>query len=612
MSNRLDEALAICRRVFGHRQFVGKQAEVISHLLNGGNALALMPTGGGKSLCYQVPALVMDGTAIIVSPLIALMQDQVESLQQYGVRAEFLNSALSASKARKVLEDFGGGMLDLLYVSPERLMNDTGLLQHATISLIAIDEAHCVSQWGHDFRPEYLRLGELANITPQTPRLALTATADKQTKREIIDKLGLQDALICVASFDRPNIRYAVRSKVDTRQQFLNFYRKEHNGQSGIIYCLSRKRAEETAQWLEKENINALPYHAGIAQKTRQEYQNAFLRQEGMVMCATIAFGMGIDKPDVRFVAHFDLPKTIEAYYQETGRAGRDGLPANALLFYGLADVINIQKLMDDSKAPAHIRRIERQKLNALLAFCEASGCRRTVLLNYFGESYTPPCGNCDNCLTPPETWDGSEAAKKFLSAVYRTRQMFGANHIIDVLTGKESEKVKKFRHTDLPTFGVGKDINAAEWRQIARQMIAAGWLIADGEYGGLKLSPNAKAILCGEEKAMFRREPARPKTKRQTPPPREKQAFNLNEWEQQIFGALREERRRLSERQNVPAYIIFHDTVLIALARSAPETAEEFANIPGVGKTKAERYASYFIKVIKSIKRDSANQHAD
>ena len=454
----LAEAREVLRRVFGHQDFIGKQAEVIGNLLAGENALALMPTGGGKSLCYQIPALLAEGTAIVVSPLIALMKDQVDALRQYGVRAEFLNSSLTTAQARRVHEQFAGGELDLLYIAPERLMlNAEDLLRESKVCLIAIDEAHCVSQWGHDFRPEYLKLGALADICPDAPRLALTATADAQTRQEIIDKLRLQDAKISVASFDRSNIRYAIRPKRDVHRHFLNFYRERHAKESGIIYCLSRKRAEETAEWLEKEGVTARPYHAGMTPKTRERHQNLFLREEGLVICATIAFGMGIDKPDVRFVCHFDLPKSIEGYYQETGRAGRDGLPADALLFYGAGDSKQLRRFIEEGGAPEHIRRIEIQKLNKLLAFCDAATCRRRLLLEYFDEQYKAEnCGNCDNCLSPPQVWDGSEAAQKFLSAALRTGQRFGAGHIVDVLLGKETEKTKKFNHEKIKTFGVG------------------------------------------------------------------------------------------------------------------------------------------------------------
>ena len=614
----MTQARAVLRRVFGYRDFIGKQAEVIARVLDGGNVLALMPTGGGKSLCYQIPALVLPGTAIVVSPLIALMKDQVDALRQHNIRAAYLNSSLTPKQARAVRDDFAGGGLDLIYVAPERLMNDPALLHMVPIALVAIDEAHCVSQWGHDFRPEYLRLGALADELPQVPRLALTATADAQTKSEIIKKLELRDAQLTVASFDRPNIRYTVLPKANVKQQFLNFYRHTHAGESGIIYCMSRRRTEETAQMLEAEGLRALPYHAGMAQKTRQEYQDIFLREEGVIMCATIAFGMGVDKPDVRFVAHFDLPKSVEGYYQETGRAGRDGLAANALLFYGLRDAVNVRKLLEESTAPESVRRIEGQKLNALLAFCESAQCRRILLLSYFGETYQPAnggvgdsggCDNCDNCLSPPQTWDGSEAAQKFLSAVARTREMFGVGHIVDILTGKETEKTTKFGHARLPTFAIGADTPAAQWRSIARQMIAAELLRADPQYGALKLTSAAWEVLRGKRRVEFRREtkpPPRAAQKARQTPRGESAAALEDDWQRQVFEALRGERRRLSERQNVPAYVIFQDTVLIALARQQPENMDELAQIPGVGAAKLERYGKQFLKVLNAARRQN------
>ena len=610
----MNDALATARRelkkVFGYRAFIGKQEEVIQQLLSGGHALALMPTGGGKSLCYQLPALLREGTALVVSPLIALMQDQVSGLQQYNIRAAYLNSSQTAREARAVRDNFNAGELDLLYIAPERLLNDNGmaLIQQQKIALIAIDEAHCISQWGHDFRPEYLKLGELAHALPTVPRLALTATADRQTREEIIEKLHLQQAHIAIASFDRRNIRYHIKEKDNTRAQFLAFYRREHAGQSGIIYCLSRRRAEETAQWLENEGITALPYHAGMSSRIRQNHQDQFLREDGMIICATVAFGMGVNKPDVRFVAHFDLPKSIEGYYQETGRAGRDGLPANAILFYGLGDAIKVRQMIDESEAPEHIRRIEQQKLSSLTTFCEAYDCRRALLLAYFDESYQPPCNNCDNCLSPPQLADGTVAARKFLSAVKRTRQRFGSGHIVDILTGKTTDRIRRLNHDQLPTFAVGSDTPASEWRRIARQLISHGVLQPEGDYNVLTITAKGDEVLRGKRSMQLKitqpRQPRDSKTRQQTP--RAQPAAMLDSWQLEVFEALRSERQRLAQAQNVPAYIVFHDTALIELARTLPDSKAEFAATPGIGEAKTERYAAAFLKIIRQLRREN------
>lgn len=607
MSPSLAQARTELRRVFGYQDFIGKQAEVITQVLAGGHALALMPTGGGKSLCYQIPALLLPGTVIVVSPLIALMKDQVDSLVQYNVRAAYLNSSLGVRQSREVKQRYSAGELDLLYIAPERLMGGDGLafIQQQPIALIAIDEAHCISQWGHDFRPEYLQLGELARQLPAVPRLALTATADTQTRQEIIDKLVLHDARITIASFDRRNISYSIYSKDNTRQQFLSFYRRDHQGQSGIIYCLSRRRAEETAQWLENEGITALPYHAGMPAATRQAHQETFLRQDGIIICATVAFGMGIDKPDVRFVAHFDLPKSIEGYYQETGRAGRDGLPASAVLYYGLGDVINVRRLIEESHSSAAVQRIEQQKLDALVGFCESHTCRRAMLLTYFAEAYQPPCNNCDNCLHPPQMQDETVNAQKFLSAVARSKQRFGAAHITDILTGKQTDKITRFSHQSLPTFGVGQALTAVQWRRIARQLISGGLLHPDEAYGALKLTDAGWKVLRGEQQVVLKQED---KKQRKDPSrgersPRTQPAAMLDDWQLSVFEALRAERRRLAEAQNIPAYIVFQDTVLIELARTLPDTREAFARTPGIGAAKVERYAKPFLKVIRQMK---------
>ena len=601
ISESLTGAKQVLQSVFGHRQFIGKQEEIIGHLLAGRHCLALMPTGGGKSLCYQIPALLGEGVVIVVSPLIALMKNQVDGLRQNNVRAACLNSSLSVKQSRDVREACLNGELDLLYIAPERLMTDDGLalVKKIRVRLIAIDEAHCISQWGHDFRPEYLRLGELAEQFPDIPRLALTATADAQTRKEILVRLKMEDAETVVASFDRPNIRYAIRPAENRLQQFIDFYKREHDGHAGIIYCMSRRRAESIAETLENNRITALPYHAGMINKTRSHYQDRFLREEGVVICATIAFGMGIDKPDVRFVAHLDLPKSVEGYYQETGRAGRDGRPADAILFYSVADAFNIRKLIDDGQASESIRRIEHQKLNALLTLCESVSCRRTQILNYFGEDHRAPCNNCDNCLHPPETYDGTETAQKFLSAAYRTGQRFGVGHLVDILTGKITEKITRLRHNTLPTFGVGSTLPAAEWKRLGRQIIAAGLLVPDIEYGSLRLSEKGLRVLRGDETIAFTRrikKTAREKT------PRRRTDLSLSEDEQFVFDALRAERARLAAQQNVPAYIIFHDIVLVELARQLPTDHDAFSRIPGVGEAKTERYADLFIKKIKAL----------
>ena len=600
-----DEARRVLRQTFGHLDFVGRQREIISHVAEGGDALALMPTGGGKSLCYQIPALLREGTAVVVSPLIALMKDQVDALRQYNVRASYLNSSLTAKQAAAVEEDFAVGHLDLLYVAPERLLTGRGLdmARRGKIALFAIDEAHCVSQWGHDFRPEYLKLGKLAELFPEAPRLALTATADDRTRAEIVEKLHLTGGKIFIASFNRPNICFSVRRRDNPRRQLMDFL-AARRGQSGIIYCLSRRKSEETAEFLEKESFPARPYHAGMDKDTRAENQNFFAREEGAIIAATVAFGMGINKPDVRFIIHMDMPKSVEGYYQEIGRAGRDGLPAHALLLYGMGDVITLKSMIEESSAPEQIRRRERQKLDALLAFCESSGCRRESLLKYFGEEYSPPCENCDNCLSPPEMWDGGEAAKKILSCVARTGERFGAGHIVDVLLGKSTEKILRLRHDQLSTFGIGGELPAAEWRAAARQLIAANCLVPDSEgHGSLKLTPAAWEIMRGEKPVFFRREtrpPRAAKTAREDKKPRPSPAADLSGRDAEVFEILREERKRMAVRQNIPAYLIFQDRVLAEIARRRPANSEEFGEIPGIGAAKMARYAAHFLKILR------------
>ncbi|MGU9951339.1 MAG: DNA helicase RecQ [Gammaproteobacteria bacterium WSBS_2016_MAG_OTU1] len=596
-------ALRILKNTFGYTDFVGRQREVITHVIEGGDALALMPTGGGKSLCYQIPALVREGVTVVVSPLIALMKDQVDSLQQNDVRAAFLNSSQTAKQAAAVEKQVAKGELDLLYIAPERLMTERGLqtIQQGRVALFAIDEAHCVSQWGHDFRPEYLKLGQLKDVFTDTPMLALTATADARTRQEIIDKLRLHDGKTFVASFDRPNIKFSIALREKPRQKLLDFYEQHHRGHSGIVYCLSRRKTEETAEFLEKQGLHAIPYHAGMDQKTRQRHQDRFIHEEGVIIVATIAFGMGINKPDVRFVVHLDMPKSIEGYYQEVGRAGRDGLPANALLLYGLRDAIMLRQMIEDGNAPEHIRRIQQQKMEALQAFCVSTNCRRQSLLEYFGEEFAPPCNNCDNCLEPPQMWDGALAAKKFLSCVYRTGERFGAGHIVDVLLGKDTAKIEKLAHNKLSTFGIGEELKDKEWRAVARQLAGDGILSAN-EHGGLTLTDEAWKIMRGERGISFRVEQTRVGSVKKSVERKPQPIVDLDERQMVVFEALRELRNKLAQQQKVPAYAIFQNKTLVEMARTHPVTAEDMRQISGVGDAKIERYATKFIKVLREL----------
>jgi ATP-dependent DNA helicase RecQ len=599
------EALALLERVWGYSAFRGRQADIVDHVCGGGDALVLMPTGGGKSLCYQLPALLRRGTGIVVSPLIALMQDQVDALRQLGVRAAFLNSSLDAEGARDVQRKLLAGELDLLYVAPERLVMDSFMVSLERlrggdgIALFAIDEAHCVSQWGHDFRPEYIQLSILQERFPDVPRIALTATADAVTREEIRQRLGLQDARVFVSSFDRPNIRYRVVEKQSPRDQLLTFL-EDHRGQAGIVYCLSRKKVDETAEWLRAQGVDALPYHAGMDAESRREHQRRFLRDEGVVVVATIAFGMGIDKPDVRFVAHLDLPKSLEGYYQETGRAGRDGEPSEAWLTYGLADVVLLKQWIDESEAPQEQKRVESIKLDAMLGYCESARCRRVVLLNYFGEE-SLPCGNCDVCLDPPVTWDGTEAARKVFSACLRTGQRFGAGHLIDVLRGKLTDKIQSFGHDRLPTFGVGADIEELEWRGVIRQLVALGLMHADSSrYGALALTDAARPLLKGETTLQLRR--AAERIKKRKGGGRKSgagQPAPLQGSEGGLFDALRAMRKQLADEQNVPAYVVFHDATLREIAQRKPRDEGELSSIPGIGAAKLARYGSAVMKVL-------------
>ena len=598
-----DESRRVLARVFGYSDFRGQQEEVVRHTVAGGDSLVLMPTGGGKSLCYQIPSIVRDGTGVVVSPLIALMRDQVESLRQAGVRAAELNSSLPYHEVRKVESALTAGRLDLLYVAPERLLGDRTLelLAKVPLALFAIDEAHCVSQWGHDFRPEYLRLSALRERFPGVPRIALTATADEPTRREIVDRLGLRGSPVFVSGFDRPNIRYAVIPKDNPRKQFHAFLQERHQGQAGIVYRLSRKGVDGTAEWLRNAGVDALPYHAGLGKRERQANQDRFLRQDGVVIVATIAFGMGIDKPDVRFVAHLDLPKSIEAYYQETGRAGRDGDPADAWMAYGLQDVVMLRHMVENSDAGDARKRLEVRKLDALLGYCELTTCRRRTLLSYFGEAAPDRCDACDNCLRPVESWNATEAAQKALSCVQRTGQRFGAVYVIDVLRGSEGERIRRFGHHRLSTYGIGKDIGAYEWRSVFRQLVARGLLKVDMEgYGTLSLTEASRPVLRGEVEVRMRRD-LRPKrvkkpSKRSAAP---RPPADPAKWSDALWEALRSRRTELAKAQGVPPYVVFHDMSLREMVEQRPTTLEEFARISGVGETKLERYGEAFLALI-------------
>ena len=589
-------ALDLLRRVFGYNEFRGAQQPIIDHLIGGGDALVLMPTGGGKSLCYQIPALVREGCAIVVSPLIALMQDQVEALRQNGVEAAFLNSSQDAATQREVERRLLTGSLKLLYVAPERLLTERclDLLGRVPLALFAVDEAHCVSQWGHDFRPEYRQLTVLHERFPQVPRIALTATADARTRTEIIERLKLEGARSFVASFDRPNIFYRVVEKDNARRQLDDFL-GTHRGESGIVYCLSRKKTEETADWLREHGTAALPYHAGMDAAARSANQQRFLREDGIVMCATIAFGMGIDKPDVRFVAHLDLPKSLEGYYQETGRAGRDGLPAEAWLCYGLGDLVTLARFIAQSESSAERKRNERSKLDALLGYAESTSCRRQRLLAYFGESMLQPCGNCDNCQEPAQTWDGSVAAQKALSCVIRTGQRFGVGHLIDVLRGDGGERVRKLHHDALSTFGIGADLDERQWRSVFRQLVAGGLLATDDEgYGVLRLTAQSRAVLRGETPIQLRHVADRAERRVSRRAARTKARgtkLAIAPHEETLWLALRELRAQLAREQGVPAYVIFHDATLLQMLRERPQTAAELGAISGIGAAKLARY---------------------
>lgn len=602
----------ILRDVFGFPHFRGDQESVVDHVTQGGDALVLMPTGAGKSLCYQIPALCRHGVGIVISPLIALMQDQVAALKQLGVSVAFLNSSQDAETARGVMRQLQLGELKLLYVAPERLMTESflnfldRLQDDQGIALFAIDEAHCVSQWGHDFRPEYRALKVLHERFSSVPRIALTATADAPTRREIVEQLGLEQARQFVSSFDRPNIRYRVTQKINARQQLLTFLAAEHPNDAGIVYCLSRKKVEETAAWLKDQGWDALPYHAGLDAATRHGNQQRFLRDEGVVMVATVAFGMGIDKPNVRFVAHLDLPKSLEGYYQEIGRAGRDGLPANAWMTYGLGDVVSMRRMLMSGDSPDGRKTVELQKLDALLGYCESTACRHQTVLRYFGESHPGDCGQCDNCLTPVDTWDATQPAQMALSCVYRTGQRFGVGHLIDVLLGKETPKVAQFGHTQLSTFGIGKALGQAQWSSVYRQLAASGLLNVDMEaFGGLKLTDLAKPVLRGEQSVWLRRdaEPVKRKASKIEMASRLREGF-ADASEDPLWQALKAKRLELAREQAVPPYVIFHDSTLLEIFNQRPSTPAEFGQISGVGQAKLVKYADHFLEVLNANKR--------
>jgi ATP-dependent DNA helicase RecQ len=618
------QAREILQRVFGYDDFRGRQAEIVAQVADGGDALVLMPTGAGKSLCYQVPSLMRDGTGVVVSPLIALMQDQVETLRELGVRAAFLNSTLQAGEAREVERQLLAGELDLLYVAPERLVTERSLdlLGRARIALFAIDEAHCVSQWGHDFRPEYLQLAVLHQRFPQVPRLALTATADALTRSEIVERLALEDAPHFVSSFDRPNIHYRIVEKRDPRRQLLDFIAANHSGDAGIVYCVSRAKVEETAQWLAANGVAALPYHAGMDAGTRAANQARFLREDGLVMVATIAFGMGIDKPDVRFVAHLDMPRSVEGYYQETGRAGRDGEPADAWMSYGLADVVQQRRFIDQSDAGQAHKQVSSAKLDAMLGLAEAIDCRRVRLLAYFGEE-ARPCGNCDNCLEPPEAWDATEAARKLLSCIWRVREAsgfgFGGQHIISILRGEHGARIAQYGHDRLSTFGIGADLGEHEWRAVLRQLIAQAYVAVDQErHQVLVLTPTSRALLRGEARLQMRRpaSPSRSRSRRQWTNASAagggrdalgiadrrrgaEQAALDDPLAERLFERLRTWRRAVATERNLPTYVVFHDATLRDIALERPQDLDALAAVNGIGQRKLEAYGADILALV-------------
>lgn len=600
MNDVASRALKVLQSVFGYPAFRGQQQEIIELIASGGDALVLMPTGGGKSLCYQVPALVREGMGVVISPLIALMQDQVDALAELGVRAAFLNSTQDWEQTRAIEQRVRRGELDLLYIAPERLVTPRclELLSQARLALFAIDEAHCVSQWGHDFRPEYIRLSILHEQFPQVPRIALTATADAATRREIVQRLQLEEARQFISSFDRPNIRYRIVEKANARMQVLDFIQAEQPGNAGVVYCLSRRKVEETAQFLNEHGVTALAYHAGMDKDERARAQSRFLREDGIVMVATIAFGMGIDKPDVRFVAHLDMPRSIEGYYQETGRAGRDGAASDAWMAYGLQDVVQQRRMIDESEADDNFKRVQTAKLDAMLGLAETAGCRRVLLLQYFGQASTP-CGNCDNCLSPPVLWDATVEVQQLLSTIYRVGQRFGAGHVLDVLRGHASDKVKQWRHDQLSTFGLGAERSEAEWRAILRQLVALGMVAVDYDaWSTLKLAEAARAVLKGQQRVMLRRYEKPAKPRKAASRVREEDS-SLDQAGLAMLERLRAWRSQRARAQNVPAYVIFHDATLREIARSVPGSLRELGGIAGVGEKKLESYGSDILDIV-------------
>jgi len=604
MSNATNpHALSILRNTFGYADFRDQQADIISQAISGQDVLVLMPTGGGKSLCYQIPALVRDGVGVVISPLIALMQDQVDALAQLGLNACFLNSTLSGEEVNHIERQLINGKIDLLYIAPERLIQSRtlNLLSQLNISLFAIDEAHCVSQWGHDFRSDYLQLSILAQQFPKVPRMALTATADERTKQEIIERLQLHHAKKYISGFDRPNIQYHIGQKDNVKKQLIHFIKNNHAKDSGIVYCLSRKRVESFAQHLSQQGFTALPYHAGLSSEIRALHQKRFLREDNIIIVATIAFGMGIDKPDVRFVAHIDLPKSIEAYYQETGRAGRDGLPSTAWMIYGMQDVVFLSQMMQDSNGNDHFKRAERSKLDAMLALCEVTGCRRTVLLNYFNEQAPDHCGNCDNCLTPVETWDGAVAAQKALSTVYRSEQRFGVVHLIDILLGANNQKIKQFNHQNLSTYGIGKELDANTWRSVFRQLVVRGFLSIDADnYGAVKLTETCRPLLNGKQALLLRKDVAQTMARKSSgSKTSKKQKIAVEEVDMPLWLKLKACRKRLADETNVPAFVVFSDATLHEMLTYQPCNEEQMLAISGIGITKFERFGAEFLAVL-------------